>query len=174
LFPLKSFFSNKASALHGDVVESLITLSDVLPPWTEYVPRCGWIDDTNAFVVVCNRLQNRAALVRIDTQTGKSTIWYEEISEGELFAFFFSFSQKKKKKQKKGCWINVQDNVLTPIHVFSDGSVLIASERSGYMHLYCLNPSGEIHPVTAGEFACQAAERYADSQFLIWVKRKKS
>lgn len=66
------------AAAGGDIVESVISFEQALPDWTEYVSRLGWLDDEHVFVIAVNRLQNHAALLRINTVTLRQTVIYEE------------------------------------------------------------------------------------------------
>ncbi len=68
----------KANDTTGDVVESVVTLDHVLPTWTEYVTRLGWLDKVHVYIVASNRLQNHVALLRVNTETNQTAILYEE------------------------------------------------------------------------------------------------
>jgi dipeptidyl-peptidase 8 len=131
-----------------NVVASRVELHGALPPWTEYVPRCGWLDVDTAYFVVVDRLQQRAALVAVVVDTQQATVLYEE---------------------KSDAWINAGDNALMPQHVFGDGSVLIASEHTGFVHLYRL-AHGKLTAVTAGQdWKVEVKPRYTEGISYVWV-----
>lgn len=76
--------------------------------------------------------------------------------------------------QSDNCWVGVSEHMLAPLHVFADGSILIASERSGYSHLYVLQGSGELRPVTTGEWPVEVVLRHTDSEVTVWVDEEKN
>ncbi len=137
----------------ADRVTSLVTLGGVLPPWTEYVPRIGWLDAEHAYCVAVDRLQQRAALVSVNVETKVVKILYEETTDA---------------------WLNTSEDVLMPLHVFRDGSLLVASERSGFAHLYRL-AEGKLTAVTAGaDWNVQIKVRHTEGQNMVWVDEEKS
>jgi dipeptidyl-peptidase-4 len=77
-----------------------------------YLARVDWTADGKALLVQRqSRDQKRLDLLRIDPETGRSTLLFSETS---------------------GTWLNLHDN-LKPL---KDGSLIWSSERSGFSHLY--------------------------------------
>ncbi len=86
----------------------------------EYVPRFGWIDAGQAWVLLLDRAQQNAELVAFDVASGRShTLLTERAPD----------------------WINITDDMrfLPTRHEF-----LWASERTGYNHLYLYGFDGQL------------------------------
>ena len=130
-------------------VSTVIELEGMLPDWAEYVPRSGWIDENHVFVVVLDRSQKRGALLRTNIHTHATVTLYEE----RIPDFF----------------VCAGEEALRPLHVFADGSLLISSEKTGFMHYYRLNVDGTLHAVTAGDWEVQPTQKYTENVFLLWV-----
>jgi len=85
------------------------------------------------FGTVQNRAQSKVSLVSFDTATGAATTLLEETSD---------------------VWVNLH-NMLVPLSG-GNGRFLWGSERSGFMHLYLYEPSGQVvRAVTAGEYVVE-------------------
>ncbi len=59
--------------------------------------------------------------------------------------------------------------MLAPLHVFADGSVLIASERSGFAHLYRISVTGQVKAITSGNWQVDVVEEHTDGHMLVLV-----
>ncbi|NVD43990.1 S9 family peptidase [Qipengyuania atrilutea] len=80
-----------------------------------YVARVNWAPDGSAiYVQRQNREQTVLDVLRVDTATGESEIWFTENAAREDY------------------WINLSDNY----RFLKDGSLLWWSERDGYGHFY--------------------------------------
>ncbi|HEX9954762.1 MAG TPA: DPP IV N-terminal domain-containing protein [Allosphingosinicella sp.] len=92
-----------------------------------YLARVDWTEDGKALLVQRqSRDQKRLDVLRVDPATGKSQLLFSETSK---------------------TWINLHDN-LKPL---KDGSILWASERSGFQHLY-LWKKGKWRQLTRGDW----------------------
>ncbi len=93
-----------------------------------YVARVDWMPDGSALLVQRqSRDQQRIDLLRVDPDTGESTVLFTETSD---------------------TWVAVDDD-LKPL---KDGSLIWSSNRSGFNHLYRWK-NGEWTPLTQGEWA---------------------
>ena len=84
-----------------------------------YLARVNWMPDGTLLAQVQDRSQGRLDLVRLDPHTGKGQVVLTETSE---------------------VWINLNN----ALHGLEDGRFLWASERSGFQHLYVLEPDGTV------------------------------
>lgn len=92
-----------------------------------YLARVDWAADGRSLLVQREtRDQKRLDLLRVDPETGKSTSVLTETSKS---------------------WINLNDN----LKALKDGSLIWASERSGWSHLY-LWRKGKLRPLTRGDW----------------------
>jgi len=69
----------------------------------------------------------------------------------------------------------IQANYWMPplLEWLADGSLVFASERSGWSHLYRIDPDGEIHPLTSGEWEVRDATLSRDrSTWLLTTSRE--
>jgi dipeptidyl-peptidase-4 len=110
----------------------------------EYVIRVGWLaNSTQLWVRTMNRLQTQLDLFFIDRQTGKSQFIQRDTDEG---------------------WLNMNDD----LYFLKDGKhMLLASEKSGYYHLYRYTLKGElVNQITKGEWALCSSGGGA-----FWVKK---
>ncbi|MEA3032751.1 MAG: dipeptidyl-peptidase 4, partial [Sphingomonadales bacterium] len=104
--------------------------ADLGPNPDQYLTRVDWTKDGKAVLVQrMSRDQKRLDLLRIDPETGRSTLLFSETSP---------------------TWINLTDN-LEPL---KDGSLIWSSERSGYSHLYRWK-AGKWTQLTRGAWAVQ-------------------
>jgi len=79
-----------------------------------YLARVDWTPDGKTLLVQReSRDQKTLDMLRIDPATGKASVWFTE-------------------KAGPKSWINLSD----AYHVLKDGSLIWASERDGYRHLY--------------------------------------
>ena len=124
-----------------------------------YLARVNWTADGKALLVQReSRDQKRLDMLRVDPESGKSTLLFTEASK---------------------TWIDLHNN-LKPL---KDGSLLWSSERSGFSHLY-LWKSGKWRQLTRGNWEVAAvagvdevARRvyftgtvdHPDEQHLYWV-----
>ena len=128
-----------------------------------YLARVDWTADGKALLVQRqSRDQKRLDLLRVDPETGRSSLLFTETS---------------------GTWINLHDN-LKPL---KDGSLIWSSERSGFSHLYHWK-AGKWRQLTRGNWEVndvagvdeQARRVYftgtldnPDAQQLYWVSYAK-
>jgi len=107
-------------------------------PSTEYVVRGGWFPDSeNLWVQVVDRLQENTHLVAFNMNQFMEFPGNEEAGHTILF------------RETTKYWINVTDLIYT----FKDGSLLWASEMSGYRHLYFVDPhTNTVRTITQGEW----------------------
>ncbi|MBN1952074.1 MAG: S9 family peptidase [Bacteroidales bacterium] len=103
---------------------------DVGSETDRYIPRMKWLPGSEELcITVLNRRQNVVDLYVSYVTSGKSRILYHEENEKYISEFTDDF-------------VN-----------FIDSSVLIMSEKSGFMHIYRYSPDGElINPVSSGEW----------------------
>jgi dipeptidyl-peptidase-4 len=95
-----------------------------------YLARVNWLPDGSALLVQRqSRDQKRLDLLRVDAATGKSTLLFTERSP---------------------TWINLHND----LRVLSDGSLIWASERSGFQHLYRWN-KGRFTQLTSGSWVTE-------------------
>jgi hypothetical protein len=129
----------------------------------------------NAFVVAVNRHQNRAALLRVNTETRQAATLYEEkVKKKEKDVFFFCLFYFFRFLQSDNSWIATFEHMLAPLHVFANGSILIASEKSGFSHLYLVGSAGNVRAITAGEWSVEVVRRHSDSELTVWVDEDRS
>jgi dipeptidyl-peptidase-4 len=104
--------------------------ADLGPNSDQYLTRVDWTADGKAVLVQrMSRDQKRLDLLRVDPETGRSTLLFSETSP---------------------TWVNLTDN-LKPL---KDGSLIWSSERSGYSHLYRWK-AGKWTQLTRGAWAVQ-------------------
>src|SRR4051794_2962269 len=104
--------------------------ADLGPNPDQYLTRVDWTADGKAVLVQrMSRDQKRLDLLRVEPETGASTILFSETSP---------------------TWINLTDN-LKPL---KDGSLIWSSERSGYSHLYRWK-AGKWTQLTRGDWAVE-------------------
>jgi dipeptidyl-peptidase-4 len=104
--------------------------ADLGPNPDQYLTRVDWTADGKAVLVQrMTRDQKRLDLLRVDPETGRSTILFSETSP---------------------TWINLTDN-LEPL---KDGSLIWSSERSGFSHLYRWK-AGKWTRLTRGDWAVE-------------------
>jgi dipeptidyl-peptidase-4 len=104
--------------------------ADLGPDPDQYLTRVDWTPDGKAVLVQrMSRDQKRLDMLRVEQETGRSTLLFSETSP---------------------TWINLTDN-LKPL---KDGSLIWSSERSGYSHLYRWK-AGKWTPLTHGDWAVQ-------------------
>ena len=93
-----------------------------------YLARVDWTPDSSAVIVQRqSRDQKRLDVLRVDAATGRSTVLFNERSP---------------------TWINLHND----LRVLGDGSLIWASERSGFQHLYRWN-KGRFTQLTHGDWA---------------------
>jgi dipeptidyl-peptidase-4 len=128
-----------------------------------YLARVDWATDGKSLLVQRqSRDQKKLDVLKVDPATGRSTLLFSEISP---------------------TWINLHDN-LKPL---KDGSLIWASERGGYMHLYRWQ-SGRLRQLTRGNWEVNEVKgvdekarriyftgtvQNPDEQHLYWVSYDK-
>jgi dipeptidyl-peptidase-4 len=101
--------------------------ADLGPNADVYLARVDWAADGRSILVQRqSRDQKRLDLLRVDPETGKSTLLLTETSKS---------------------WINLNDN----LKALEDGSLVWSSERSGWSHLY-LWRNGKFRQLTRGNW----------------------
>ena len=116
----------------------------------EYIPRGGWSPNSDfAWLTCVNREQTHARLLRLDFET-PPTVLYEE---------------------KSDIFIDVVKELLTPLYHFKDGKILISSEKSGFAHLYALDPkTSAITALTSGDWLVQIPKLWSVTGALnLWI-----
>ena len=104
--------------------------ADLGPDSDIYLARVVWAKDGKSLLVErLSRDQKRLDVLKIDPETGRSTLLFSETSP---------------------TWINLTDN-LKPL---TDGSLIWSSERSGFAHLYRWR-NGRWTQLTRGEWPVQ-------------------
>jgi dipeptidyl-peptidase-4 len=104
--------------------------ADLGPNPDQYLTRVDWTADGKAVLVQrMSRDQKRLDLLRVDPQTGRSTLLFSETSP---------------------TWINLTDN----LHPLKDGSLIWSSERSGFSPLYRWK-AGRWTRLTRGDWAVE-------------------
>jgi len=104
--------------------------ADLGPNPDQYLTRVDWTADGRAVLVQrMTRDQKRLDMLRVDPETGRSTLLFSETSP---------------------TWINLTDN----LKALKDGSLIWSSERSGYSHLYRWK-AGKWTQLTRGDWAVQ-------------------
>ncbi|OYW21647.1 MULTISPECIES: DPP IV N-terminal domain-containing protein [unclassified Sphingomonas] len=94
-----------------------------------YLARVDWTPDGKSLLVQRqSRDQKTLDMLRVDPETGKSTVMFTEKSGGRS-------------------WINLSDDY----RAMADGSLIWRSERSGYGHLYHYR-RGKWTPLTSGDW----------------------
>ncbi len=79
-----------------------------------YLARVDWTPDGKTLLVQRQtRDQKRLDMLRVDPETGKSTVWFTE-------------------KSRDHSWLNLSD----AYHAMPNGDLIWSSERDGYRHLY--------------------------------------
>jgi dipeptidyl-peptidase-4 len=128
-----------------------------------YLARVDWAADGKSLLVQRqSRDQKKLDVLKVDPTTGRSTLLFSETSP---------------------TWINLHDN-LKPL---KDGSLIWASERGGYMHLYRWQ-SGRLRQLTRGNWEVNEVKgvdekarriyftgtvQNPDEQHLYWVSYDK-
>lgn len=110
--------------------QGITTTANLGKETDQYIPRIKWTNKEKELCIYrLNRLQNKLELLLTDAATGVSTVIY---------------------KEKNNKYLNIDDD----IRFLPDGnSLLLASQRSGYNHLYRYNwNNAKITPITAGNF----------------------
>jgi dipeptidyl-peptidase-4 len=104
--------------------------ADLGPNPDQYLTRVDWTADGKAVLIQrMSRDQKRLDMLRIDPETGRSTLLFSETSP---------------------TWINLTDN----LKALKDGSLIWSSERSGYLASLPLE-GGKWTQLTRGEWAVQ-------------------
>lgn len=113
---------------------------DIGTETNQYIPRVGWIDNNNVFVVRLNRLQNIVDVLSYDVLSQKSVIIYHEESktyidlhglESDYITFLPSVS----------------------VNGTNQKGFILMSEKDGYNHLYLFDITGkQITQVTKGNW----------------------
>ncbi len=110
-----------------------------------YLARVDWTPDSRALIVQRqSRDQKRLDVLRVDAASGKSVILFTERSP---------------------TWINLHND----LRVLRDGSLIWASERSGFQHLYRRN-KGKFTQLTSGDWAVDSLvgiDEEADRLFFL-------
>ncbi|WP_428502241.1 DPP IV N-terminal domain-containing protein [Silanimonas lenta] len=110
-----------------------------------YLARVDWASPTRLLFQRQSRDQRRLDLIEADLAAGTQRVLLTERSES---------------------WINLHDL----LHVLSDGRLLWGSERSGFMHLYLVDPaSGDASPLTRGEWMVEELLAVDEARGSVYV-----
>ncbi len=95
-----------------------------------YYPRLFWTPTNDLIVTELNRLQNHLKLWKVNWSNGKSNLLYDESNEKYI-----------------------SEMLLDQMKFLKDGRFVVASERTGYNHLYLYDKQGKlIHELTSGKW----------------------
>ncbi|MDL2308381.1 S9 family peptidase [Bacteroidales bacterium OttesenSCG-928-B11] len=95
-----------------------------------YFPRIYWLPNAADLIVMkLNRHQNKMELIRYNLQTKKMDVVFTDENK---------------------CWVEVEDDNL--IFLDDSKSMLAASERDGYRHIYKIDFGGVITQITKGDW----------------------
>ncbi|MEX2088647.1 MAG: DPP IV N-terminal domain-containing protein, partial [Bacteroidota bacterium] len=140
----------KVGEKNPDVRVGIVDLSSAVTTWAgiqrdayEYVMRVDWLPaDDRVCVRVLNRLQTELDFYFVDRKTGTAKFIMKDTDEG---------------------WHNMSDD----LYFTKDGKhFIIASERSGYAHLYRFTLNGKlVNQITKGDWALSS------SGPVFWVRR---
>jgi dipeptidyl-peptidase 9 len=124
------------SSARVDVAKVRVPLREWFP-WIEYWPRAAWGVDADTFYLqVLDRAQQRLAVLRLS------------VARDVLGAGAASAADVLLHEERTDVWINVTD-IFHPLEA-PGGTVLFASEASGFRHLCLLRPGAPPVPVTKG------------------------
>jgi dipeptidyl-peptidase-4 len=88
------------------------------------------LDSKSLWIQWANRAQNNLKIYKVNTENGAKTEIYNEIQKA---------------------WISIDQN--NRVRFLSDGRAIIASDKSGYNHLYLHDADGKlVNPITSGDF----------------------
>ena len=111
-----------------------------------YLARVDWsADGSDLFVQRQNRAQTRLDLLAADPETGATRIVLTE---------------------QAPTWINLSDD-LTPL---DDGGYLWSSERTGYRHIFRLDPDGTQRQLTSGEWVVDEIAGIDEARGLVYFE----
>ncbi|KAI1292963.1 dipeptidylpeptidase [Mortierella claussenii] len=146
-------------------------------PWLEYIVRFGWMPDgKSVWVQMLDRRQQMTALVAIPLDCFMSVA--EKAEATEQTEHELASRVRTLYEEQSNYWINVTDIM----HLFppecdnmtgslkADGTIrlVIASERTGYRHLYMvinsLHSGSAITPITAGPYQVVDRQITVDSR----------
>ncbi|MEX1275724.1 MAG: DPP IV N-terminal domain-containing protein, partial [Bacteroidota bacterium] len=140
----------KVGEKNPEVRVGIVELSTAVTTWAgiphdayEYVMRVDWLPaDDRVCVRVLNRLQTELDFYFVDRKTGTAKFIMKDTDEG---------------------WHNMSDD----LYFTKDGKhFIIASERSGYAHLYRFTLNGKlVNQITKGDWALSS------SGPVFWVRR---
>jgi len=119
----------------ADLDDLDITWIDIDPDTYEYMVRCNWMPDNKRLCVrTLNRLHTEMDFYFVDRVSGKA---------------------KHILKETNPCWVNLSDD----LYFLKDGKhFIMASERSGYDHLYRFTMDGRlVNQITSGEWAIRTS-----------------
>ncbi len=122
---------------------------DLFPtPWS--INEYRWSPDSTRFTFVYNQRGHQVRrLVAIDRETGDAKALFDEQSKT-----FVDYSQKH-----------------FSYYLDKTGEILWMSERNGWNHLYLINEkTGEITPITSGEFVVRAVDRVDEDARQVWFR----
>jgi dipeptidyl-peptidase 4 len=113
-----------------------------------YLARVNWAANGKAlYVQRLSRDQKRLDMLKVDPETGASSILFSETSE---------------------TWINLHSNFRS----LKDGSLLWSSERDGYSHLYRFK-GGAWSQLTKGEWMVRDVVGVDEAKGLVWFTGNK-
>lgn len=114
-----------------------------------YLARVDWASPTRLLFQRQSRDQRRLDLIEADLAAGRQRTLLSERSES---------------------WINLHDL----LHVLADGRLLWGSERSGFMHLYLVDPeNGDASALTRGEWMVEELLAVDEARGLVYVSGTK-
>ena len=119
---------------------------DLGPDPDIYLARVNWARDAaTLFAQRQNRAQTRLDLLAVDPETGAAAVALTE---------------------QAPTWINLSDD-LTPL---DDGGYLWSSERTGYRHIFRLDPDGTQRQLTSGEWVVDAIAGVDEARGLVYFE----
>ncbi len=128
-----------------------------------YLARVGWMPDGVLVAQVENRAQTRLDLLRFDLQMAARATRKEAPRKGALLV-----------REESSVWINLHD-LFQPIKngTFAGGFIL-ASERTGYRHLYLYDQHGQlIRRLTNGEWMVDSLVGVNEAAGLVYFTATK-
>ena len=118
---------------------------DLGPDKDIYIARVAWAPDGKTlYVQRLSRDQKRLDILAVDPATGAARVLHSETSP---------------------TWINLHDS----FRALKDGSILWASERSGYRHLYRL-AGGTLTPLTSGQWVMGELVGVDEKRGRLWFE----
>jgi dipeptidyl-peptidase 4 len=118
---------------------------DLNTEYEVYIARVFWWRDGSLGAHLLNREQNIMDIVRFDPQTGERTRVHRETND---------------------YWINLRTRYF---HMLQDDSFILASERSGYNHLYHYNTDGAlVEQLTRGDWVVDTLKAVDEKADMVY------